>query len=736
MSLFSNIILQIALPVPLRKTFDYIFVENPDDKGSSAQQPIIGQRVLVPFGRQTLVGIILAIKSDSEFPVEKLKPVITLLDNQSCFEPDQISFLNWAANYYQHPIGEVYSAAIPTALREGKLIADLKPQCLTASKSLPNDFPANATALNKLTALFQSSVVLTKEVLKGQNIKSTTIKRFIDEGWASWQPMQDVARLVVQTDINQSLTLNSEQAIAVSAINTSSGHTCFLLDGVTGSGKTEVYLQAIEKVLLEQKQVLVCVPEIGLTPQTINRFQQRFNLQIALWHSGMTDKQRINTWLQVRTGQANIIIATRSGVFLPFKQLGMIIIDEEHDASFKQQEGFKYHCRSLALYRANLVSIPVVLGSATPSLETLANAQNQKFHHLKLLSRAAGSALPNMHLLDLNRCKVEAGIGEPLLEKIKLVLNAGQQAMLFINRRGFAPVLMCEECNWLSDCHRCSSYTTFHKNNRSLICHHCGDQQPVMHQCKSCGSTRITSVGVGTEQLDHSLQQSFPEYDVIRLDRDSTAKKGEFERKLEQIHLGKPQIIVGTQMIAKGHHFPNVSLVGIVDVDGTLFSSDFRASEKLSQLVVQVAGRAGRGGIKGEVWLQTKFPEHPVIQDLINNHYADFAKYALTERQLMSLPPYSHQILLRAEATKEEFARHWLESVSPHLSQFKELMVLGPMPAPMTKKAGKYRYMLTLQCKSRSYLHKVINWFIENLDSIEKDNRIRWSIDVDPVDLS
>jgi primosomal protein N' (replication factor Y) len=740
MSLFNNQVLQVALPLPLRKLFDYLYLE-PTDAEQKNNKPKLGQRVIVPFGRQTLVGVVINITDKSEYPIEKLKPIEALIENESSFTAEQLNLLHWAAQYYKHPIGEVFFAALPSALRENKTIKQLAPQRLVLdnTQNFDKKISKNATQLHKLLDILKQGSY-TRSELTSKEVKSTSIKRFVDDSWASWETSIATINPVSEQDTVGQLSLNTEQAIAVSAINSLTINTdqssCFLLDGVTGSGKTEVYLQAIEHILLKQQQVLVCVPEIGLTPQTISRFKQRFKVDVELWHSGMTDKQRFNTWYKARNGQAKIVIATRSGVFLPFADLGMIVIDEEHDASFKQQEGFKYHCRSLALYRAKQANIPVILGSATPSLETLQNALVGKFHHLELKSRAAGSQLPAMKLLDLNQCRVDSGIGEPLLEKIKQCLTAGQQVMLFINRRGFAPVLMCEECRWLTECHRCSSFTTFHKSKNLLICHHCGDQQPTVHQCQGCGSTRLSTVGVGTEQLHLALQDAIPDYPVIRLDRDSTSKKGEFEAILEKINKGEPSIVVGTQMVAKGHHFPNVSLVGIVDVDGSLFSSDFRAPEKLAQLIVQVSGRAGRGSIKGEVWLQTKFPEHPVIQDLINNKYSDFASFALTEREMLNLPPYAHQVLIRAEATNEEYASHWLQSITPHLNQFSDLLVLGPSPAPMTKKAGKFRHMLTIQCKSRPYLHKVVDWLIENLDSVQKDNRIRWSIDIDPLDLS
>lgn len=733
MSLFSDKILEIALPVPLRRTFDYLAV---DENGQELEDIESGCRVVVPFGRQSLVGIVITTKTGSEFPIEKLKPVKSLLDQHPCFAKVDITLIHWAAKYYQQSLGDVYHAALPKLLREGNTLEKLQDKKLVSTEQLPEQLPANAKAQQKLKALFDTEAVIDKAILKEAGISTVTVNKFLEAKWADWQTYIPESKQILESDIIEPLQLNTEQAIAVSAINSSTGFNTYLLDGITGSGKTEVYLQAIAKVLLEQKQVMVLVPEIGLTPQTIERFRSRFNVEVALWHSNMTDKQRFKTWQMTRSGIAKIVIATRSGVFLPFFDLGMIVMDEEHDASFKQQDGFKYHCRSIALYRANLIKVPVILGTATPSLESLANAVSGRFRHLKLKQRAGNRRLPKMQLLDLNRCKSTSGIGEPLQNRVQQVLADGKQAMLFINRRGYAPVLMCEECHWLTDCHRCSGFTTYHKTTRQLICHHCGNQQPTVHQCQGCGSTRLTTVGVGTEQLELYLAEAFPEANIVRLDRDSTARKGEFENKLEQIQQGKAQIIIGTQMVAKGHHFPNVNLVGILDVDGALFSSDFRAPEKLAQLVVQVAGRAGRGDQQGEVWLQTKFPEHPVIQDLVNNQYADFAQFALTERKDLALPPYSHQVVLRAEATQSEFASEWLANLTPHLSHFEQLLVLGPMPAPMSKKAGKFRHMLTLQCQSRGYLHKVVDWLIENLDSIQNSNRIRWSIDVDPVDLS
>lgn len=741
MTLLTDVILHVALPVPLRRLFDYLL---PPDVFDCEQEikdlsDLVGCRVVVPFGRQTLVGVIMSADTHTDQEVGKLKAVTSVIETTPTLDTELMSILTWASSYYQHPIGDVIAAALPGALRGSKSISEQLPQVLTKSDLLPKreDVSKNAKQIIKLIELLEQRDYSRTE-LSELNVPSTTIKKFVDNDWAKWTVMASAqtSRPVLEEDLLEGLQLNTEQALAVTAIDAADSHQCFLLDGVTGSGKTEVYLQAIASQLLKQKQVLVCVPEIGLTPQTISRFKKRFNVNVALWHSGMTDKQRFETWRQCRDGEAKVVIATRSGIFLPFHSLGMIIIDEEHDASFKQQDGFKYHCRSLALYRAHKANIPVVLGSATPSLESLYNVEQGKFSLLPLRHRAGSSQMPEMRLLDLNRCQQQAAIGQPLLDEITNQLALNRQVMLFINRRGFAPVLMCEECHWMTECSRCSSFTTFHRGTGQLICHHCGFQHPTLRQCLGCGSTRLTPVGVGTEQIDLQLKSLFPDTDVIRLDRDSTSKKGEFDTKLSQINEGKPMIIVGTQMIAKGHHFPNVSLVGIVDVDGALFSSDFRAPEKLAQLVVQVAGRAGRGSIKGQVWLQTKFPEHPVIQDLINNEYRDFAKYALTERKMVKLPPYSHQIVIRAESTQPNLGQEWLAGLSQYLQQYEGLLMLGPMPAPMSRKAGKYRHMMTIQSQSRPYLHKLVNWLLENLDSIQKDNRIRWTVDVDPVDLS
>lgn len=426
--------------------------------------------------------------------------------------------------------------------------------------------------------------------------------------------------------------INEEQAVAIATVNSNTHFGCYLLEGVTGSGKTEVYLNLIKPILEAGKQALVLVPEIGLTPQTINRFRKRFNLTVEVIHSGLNETERLNAWLSAKEKQSGIVIGTRSALLTPFENLGIIIVDEEHDSSYKQQDSLRYHARDVAIMRAHKEDIPIVLGSATPCFETLQNALSGKYHHL-ILSQRAGNATPATHkVLDIKGLYLEGGLSAPLIAEMRKHLDAGNQVMLFLNRRGFSPALMCHECGWIADCKRCDAYYTYHQNSNEMRCHHCGSQRPVVNRCQGCGSTQLVTVGVGTEQLEQQLESLFPEFKTIRIDRDSTRRKGSLETALETIRNNKVQILIGTQMLAKGHHFPDVTLVALLDVDGSLFSSDFRASERLAQLFIQVAGRAGRASKPGEVLLQTHHPEHPLLQALLYKDYRHFAQTALQEK--------------------------------------------------------------------------------------------------------
>jgi len=722
-------VVRVALPVPLRQHFDYLI--------ASDQPCEIGCRVLVPFGNRQLVGIIWQLAPEDGFDASKLKTVLQLLDTAPVLPPLLCQLLSFAAEYYHYPLGEVLISALPALLREGRNLTDYQPkayQLTTAGQQL------SATALKrsaKQSALWQAlqSHQLTESVLLQQHSRAT-LKQLLDKQLGEElivPPVPFTPPLKPATG----LKLTSNQALAVTAVDQACGRfERLLLEGVTGSGKTEVYLQSIAGLLNQQQQVLVIVPEIGLTPQTLARFQARFDVPVLCWHSALSDSERLHCWLQASTGAAAIIIGTRSALFLPFYRLGLIIIDEEHDQSLKQQDGFRYHARDLAIKRAALQHCPILLGSATPSLESLHNALNKRFIHLPLPDRAAGQALPVFELVDLKQQVLQFGLASQTLAQIKKQLGLGLQVMLFLNRRGFAPALSCQECGWLTECHRCSAFTTYHKQSRQLVCHHCGASKAVPRQCGSCGSTQLKPLGQGTEQLEENLQQLFADVPITRLDRDSTRRKGALHQALDDIHQSGARLIVGTQMLAKGHHFPNVSLVVIVDVDGALYSSDFRAPEQLAQLLTQVAGRAGRGSSGGKVLLQTHYPEHVLLQDIINNGYASFARSALKEREQTRLPPFQHLALFRAEAHQSELCQQWLQQLADYSRQFSGLQLLGPIPAPLERRAGKYRWQLQLYSPARPQLHSALDNLLQQLHSWPLSRKVKWQLDVDPTDLT
>ncbi len=719
--------IRVALPVPLYQHFDYLLPEG--------MQVQVGVRVLVPFGKRELVGIVWQLNPPDAFS-DKLKPVKAVLDQQPLFGDAIRQLLSFAADYYHYPLGEVLVSALPALLREGKAVLEGHGRELQLTEQGHALSASELARAPRQLALWQrlQQTPIRDDDLSGE---STTIKAMLDKGLVVWQTVP-FAAFVPQPERQQPLQLNPAQALAVSAINQAAGSfSRFLLEGVTGSGKTEVYLQAISPVLQRGEQVLVLVPEIGLTPQTLARFAKRFAVPLQIWHSNMTDQERLLAWQRSQSGDAAITIGTRSALFLPFARLGLLIIDEEHDASLKQQEGFRYHARDLAVKRAALAQCPIVLGSATPSLESLYNVQQGKFAHLPLPERATSQQVPKIELLDLKQQVLKHGLADGTLAQIKQRLQRGEQVMLFLNRRGFAPALICHECGWLTECQRCAAFTTFHKQSRQLVCHHCGASRAVPHQCGHCGSTQLAPVGQGTEQLEEQLQQLIPDFPVIRLDRDSTRRKGSLETLLTEIQRGEPAIIVGTQMLAKGHHFPNVSLVVIVDVDSALYSSDFRASEQLAQLLTQVAGRAGRGDIAGTVLLQTHYPGHPLLQDVIQNGYSSFARSALLERQQTRLPPYQHLALFRTESFDSQDGLAFLtiiqQLIATHCPQ---VQYLGPLKPPLERKAGKFRWQLQLFCQDRRLLHQALDLALEQSRNLPLARKIKWQLDVDALDLS
>ena len=729
-------IARVALPVPLDKQFDYQI--------PSHLFPIVGGRVSVPFGRQTLVGIVTAIVSESEFSVDQLKPLKAVLDSQPVWPEKLYQLLLWCSQFYQYPLGDTLFNALPGALRKGKAadFSTLVEWQLTPSgrDQLIQGF-GRAVKQAKVMTMLESGAV-PHQLFINEEVGSSVLKTLQEKGWIESlekRPTLTAWPQNVEADVEKP-KLNQEQAIAIASINSHHHFACYLLEGVTGSGKTEVYLNLIKPVLEKGRQALVLVPEIGLTPQTINRFRKRFNVPVAVVHSGLNETERLNAWLAARDNIAGIIIGTRSALLTPFADLGIIIVDEEHDASYKQQDSLRYHARDVAVMRANLEQIPIVLGSATPALETLHNALSGKYHHLSLTQRA-GVAVPTKNkVLDVKGLFLESGLSAPLIAEMRKHLSAGNQVMLFLNRRGFSPALMCHECGWIAECKRCDAYYTFHQYSSDMRCHHCGSQRPVVHQCQGCGSTQLVTVGVGTEQLEAQLAQLFPEYKTVRIDRDSTRRKGSLESALSSIRQGEYQILIGTQMLAKGHHFPDVTLVALLDVDGSLYSSDFRAAERLAQLFTQVAGRAGRASKPGEVILQTHHPEHSLLQALLQKDYRHFAETALEERKIAMLPPYTYLTLFKAESNQasmvEEFLRQIRHTLEAHPLFDDSCLVLGPTPAPLAKRAGKYRWQLLLQTQHRSKMQKLLMSAKPAIGLLPLAKKIRWSLDIEPQDLS
>ena len=727
-------IVRVALAVPLPRFFDYLY---PPDL-----TPIVGGRVLVPFGSQKRVGIVVDLPASSDVAKEKLKPIIDVLDAESLFNSTTWDWLAWSANYYRAALGDVLFQALPVKLRNGESavkndrtfwrITDLGKQALESGEL--------KRAKKQIEAL---NLLLTQDLEKGNNEISSAMwsalkgKDYVEEiivptEQKSWQQALGDNPLV---NLDNRLTLNKQQALAFSQLLFQEGFNVWLLEGVTGSGKTEIYLQYIEEILKKGKQVLVLVPEIGLTPQTVRRFQARFNVEIDVLHSNLNDTQRLNVWERARTGQSAIVIGTRSALFTQFSDLGLIILDEEHDGSFKQQDGWRYHARDLGIVLAQKLNIPILLGSATPSLESVNNVQNGKYHHLVLSKRAGNATALRQFVIDLKHQRIQNGLSEPLLQRMQEHLEKGNQVLLFLNRRGFAPVLLCHECGWIDECHHCEKPYTYHQHQRVLRCHHCGAQKTVPMQCGHCGSTHLVTTGLGTEQLEETLKARFPQYNIARIDRDSTARKGKLEGYLEDIQQGKSQILIGTQMLAKGHHFPNVTLVALVNVDNALFSLDFRAEERLAQLYVQVAGRSGRAEKQGEVVLQTHYPDHPLLTTLLEKGYQAFAEETLKLRHNMGLPPFSFQALFKAQCRHSEEAENALSQLASFFYEQKieGLQVLGPIPAPFSKKAGQYRWQLLLQHASRKQLQAALSRYSPELI---KSSQVRLILDVDPLDLS
>lgn len=733
-------VLRVALPIPLRKTFDYL---PPQGQVLRGLQP--GARLLVPFGCHSRVGYLSEIVDASELNPVRLKPITAVLDEESLLGTADAQLLNWAASYYHHPLGEVMACAFPRLLRQGRKAELLPESHLTiteAGKSLSPATLKRATRQAWLLEQLQKSTSGFSAADLGvlSPFWNRTARDLIRKGLAELTVKPDSAtspaspRLIPATF---PFPLNNAQRQAIQAVEASlDRYSTFLLEGVTGSGKTEVYLRLSQAVLERDKQVMVLLPEISLTPQLEQRFRERFAAPIAVFHSRLTETERLSAWLRIQHGETAILLGTRSAVFIPMKRPGLIIIDEEHDASFKQQEGFRFSARDVAIKKAQYLGIPVVMGSATPSLESLANIARGRYRSLTLPDRAGGAAQPRFRLLDIRNQRLKEGLSPHLISKIESTLEHAEQVLLFLNRRGFAPTLICHGCGWVAQCPRCDARLVIHLRDQRLRCHYCAHEQALPSGCPKCSATDLRPLGLGTERLEQALVDLFPDTRVVRIDRDSTNRVGSLGRTLEQVHSGDVGILLGTQMLAKGHHFPRVTLVGILDVDAMLFATDFRAGERTSQLIVQVAGRAGRAERPGTVVLQTRHPDHPLLRTLIEQGYPGFATAALAERRLAALPPISHMAVWRAEALDDDAPLRFLtdlRNIAAELALGKVLL-LGPAPAPMLRQAGRYRYQLAFQSTERKHLHALIDDLEHRIPRLGLAKKVRWSVDIDPID--
>ena len=726
--------LGVAIDTPLRQLFDY---RAPPDGPAAGP----GHRVWIPFGRRRVVGVVVESRTESEVPANKLRAAFEVIDSEPSFDPALLSLLIWAAEYYRHPLGEVLTSALPVLLRNGAPLREEQILWRLTAAGTEQALAKLSPRSVRLRAIVE--YLATHPHASASAISSATdgplsaLRNLEARGFVE-QFVKDASTPAPVSIIREGPPLNEAQASAVERIQASSGSfNSLLLYGVTGSGKTEVYLHAIASVLARGQQALVLVPEIALTPQLIGRFRGRFDAPLAVLHSGMNDTERLAAWRDAREGTARIVIGTRSAIFSPLLNPGLIIIDEEHDPSFKQQDGFRYSARDLALVRAQRLGIPVVLGSATPSLETLSRAQKQPETLLRLPERAGSAKPPQLSLIDLRRQGATQGLATPTVLAIQRHLDANGQVMVFINRRGYAPVLFCPSCGWSAHCRRCDAHLTVHGRGHNLICHHCGAQEVMPPGCPNCFA-EVKPVGQGTERVEETLQQLFPDAPLARIDRDSMRRKGELEATLARVNRGEVRLLVGTQMLTKGHDFPNVTLVVVLNADHGLFSTDFRASERLAQTIIQVAGRAGRAERPGEVLIQTEYPEHPLLGLLLTGGYAAFASGALTEREQSGWPPFARIALLRAEASTQDAPLKFLQAarVAAERHAVRGVKLLGPAPAPMERRAGKFRAQLLLQAATHSPLQRFMSGWLPLVTALPESRRVRWSIDVDAAELS
>ena len=723
-------LIKVAIAGPFAEGLDYIY---PFDYPA-----ILYARVIVPLASRQVIGVVIAKNITTMHNPKKLKKVIKIVDSQPLLSAKTIAFLNWIQTYYHTSCYQILKLLIPKFLLQQEDASSQKLICyqLNAKKYAVTNIAKNAQQQLKIITVLQQQGVLEHPNLSNYGIKLAAIKTLLDK---------DIIEQFKQLPVYQNhdyqhmspKILNPEQKKAVASIQQNlERFRTILLYGVTGSGKTEVYLQAIAPLIQAKQQVLIMVPEINLTPQTVQRFAERFNVAVVAVHSNITDQVRLDYWMAVKSNKIQIVIATRAGLFFEFSALGMIIVDEEHDASFKQQNGVHYHGRNIAIVKAKMLNIPIVLGSGTPSIESYYHAQQGKYELLTLNNKACNTEQNDIYVINLRRQKTEAGITACLIAKIKKCLDNAEQVLLFVARRGFAHSLICKNCGWCANCDSCEKPYTLHLHPQHLACHFCGKGHSIYQTCPNCRSENLIDFGSGTEKIEDYLAVQCPDARITRLDRTITRKKGALEQRLQQISKGKSDIIIGTQMITKGHDFRHVALVGIINVDAGFYSPDFHAIEKTAQLIIQVSGRTGRGDKKGAVYIQTHQPDNPILGLILQGNYTAFLGRLLETRQLLNYPPFRHQTYIYAQAVKAEACIDVLNVLKAEVdkviaAQLGEI-IIGPVPGIHLKQANNFRFALMITTTTRKIMQQLLSAICPY---VTKEKRVKISVDVDPIEI-
>jgi primosomal protein N' (replication factor Y) (superfamily II helicase) len=736
-------VLRIALDMPRPTLFEYL-----PPAGLTAAAVALGTRVYVPVGTRERIGVVVEHAERASVSIGTLKPIRTLIDRAALFDDALLKLLRWTAGYYHHPLGEVIAAALPKGLREGTPAVPLvelwrvreNPGDPGAAEPAPlRRAPRQQALLSLLSAApdglaatqIASALPAWRDAARALEARGYIERRVVP----SPEPLTDSGAQHTHA-LQEGPVLSVAQSEAVARIDAAAGaFAAFVLQGATGSGKSEVYLQCALRTLERGRSTLVLVPEIALTPQLVERFRRRLPCPLAVLHSGLSDGERLAAWREAHAGRAGIVLGTRSAVFASMPQLGLIVVDEEHDSSYKQHEsGCRYSARDLSVARAQQAQVPIVLGSATPAFETLHNLKLGRYQRLILPRRADQPEAPRLALIDLRAHAVTQGLSAPVIDALRRHLSAGAQVLLFINRRGYAPTLLCTGCGWIAPCGQCDARLTVHRAAAELRCHHCGAVEPLPQRCPRCGFT-VKPVGQGTERVEETLQRLFPEHSMVRLDRDTASDARELAARMDSVSSGRARILVGTQIVTKGHHFPLISLVVVLNADQGLFSTDFRAAERLAQTIVQVAGRAGREHSRGEVLIQTDCPDHPLLQSLLDGGYDGFAELALRERAAAHWPPFGRLAVLRASALTAAAALEFLSAARAAAPEAPGVRLLGPVAAAMARRAGRYYAHLLLDSRERRALHHLLDQWLPALSGLPQARRVRFALDVDPLEI-